>query len=147
MSVPQPVWVLTCGSLWVNVSSSASGSVDIRLLNCESMSAPPTGVLTPNSVLVNQLLVKRCVTYLRAVCCISGEFNTEFYPNKCCLSTRGVGSCSMHIESGPAPNSSGGTAACCHLHGDNVCCAALKQSIMMALAAYAASPFPIEGMW
>ena len=104
------------------------------------MPAPPKRVLTPNSVVVSQLLVKRCVTYLRAVCCISGEFSTEFYR---CLSTRGVGSCSMHMQSGPASNISGGMAACCHPHGDNVCYAALKQSIMMALAAYAASPFLI----
>ena len=111
-----------------------------------SISAPPTGVLTPISVVVSQILVDRCVTYLRAVCCISEEFSTEFYPKKCCLSTWGDGSCSMHIESGPTSKISGGTPACGHLHGDNVCCAALKQSIMIVLAAYAASPFLIEGM-
>ena len=115
-------------------------------LDYGSKSAPPTGVLTPTSVVVGQLLIETCVTYLHAVCCISGEFSTEFYPNKCYLSTRGVGSCSMHIESRPALNISGGTAICCHLHGDNVCCTAPKQSIMMALAAYAATPFLIEGM-
>jgi len=108
-----------------------------------SMSAPPVGVLTPNSVVVGQLLVERCVTYLRAVCCISGEFSTGFYQTSAVSQPQSVGSCSMYIESGPAPNISGGTTKCCHLHGDNACCAALKQSIMMALAAYAASPFLI----
>ena len=50
----------------------------------------------------------------------------------------------LYIES--APNISGGTAVFCYLDGDIAGCAALKQSITKALAAYAASPFLIEGM-
>ena len=32
MSAPQPVWVLTCSSLWINSSSPISGSVDMWFL-------------------------------------------------------------------------------------------------------------------
>jgi len=116
-------------------------------LDYGSKSAPPTGVLTPTSVVVGQLLIETCVTYSTCMHCVASlESLAQRVIQTSAISTRGVGSCSMHIESRPALNISGGMAICCHLHGDNVCCAAPKQSIMMALAAYAATPFLIEGM-
>jgi len=78
-----------------------------------------------------------------AVCCISREHYTTFFSHV--SNNWGVGFL-LYNESGPAPNVSGSMAVFCYLHGDITGCAALKQSITKALAAYAASPFLIEGM-
>jgi len=104
------------------------------------------GVLTRGLITAQcQLLHQRCVTHLRAVCCISGEGNTVF--NKQVLSHKLLGCWFLlYNESGSAPNIPGGTAVFCYLHNDIAGCATLKQSITKALAAYAASPFPIGGM-
>ena len=136
-----PVGVLTCGSLWVNVSSSNSGSVDMRLVY-GSMSAPPTGILTPNS-LVSSLL--RYVWHICVQYVASLESLAQSFTQKSAVSQPRVLAPAPCISSQGQPQTFQGVR--CHLHGDNVCCAALKQGIMMALAAFAASPFLIEGMW
>jgi len=134
--------------MWSYCIHNLSCNWNFRVLTAlhGSMSAPPMGGL-PFSLIVGycQLLIKRYVTYLHAVCCISRERRTVSVTQTSASSQPGV--------LAPAPYRVRASLktfrrACCHLHIGNACCAALKQSIMMALAAHAAaSPFLIEGMW
>ena len=79
-------------------------------------------------------------------CVASLESVAQFLPKQV-LSLKQLGCwLLLHSESGPALNISRGTAVFCYLHGDIAGCAALRQSITKALAAYATSPFMIEGM-
>jgi len=67
-------------------------------------------------------------------------FQRELQPCICAVSQWSVGSMLLH-KHGPAPHMSGHASML--PHSGNVGCAEL---IFLALAALAASPFPIEGM-